>query len=36
MNFIVGRMIISDMLTSCNQYALLYPDAAGTGAVGEM
>jgi hypothetical protein len=36
MNFIVGRMIISDMLTSCDQCALLYRDSARTRAVGEM
>jgi hypothetical protein len=36
MNFIVGRMIISDMRTSCDQYALLHRDAAKTRAVGEM
>jgi len=28
MNFIVGRMIIRDMRTSCGQYALLQRDAA--------
>jgi hypothetical protein len=36
MNFIVGRMIISDMRTSCDQYALLHRDAAKGRAVGEM
>jgi hypothetical protein len=36
MNFIVGRMIISDMRTSCDQYSLLQGDAAKTRAVGEM
>jgi hypothetical protein len=36
MNFIVGRMIISDMRTSRDQDALLYRDAARTRAVGEM
>jgi hypothetical protein len=34
MNFIVGRMIISDMRTSCDQYALLHRDAGKTRAVG--
>jgi len=33
MNFIVGRMIISDMRTSCDQYALLHRDAGKTRAV---
>jgi hypothetical protein len=32
MNFIVGWMIISDILTSCGQYALLHRDAAKTRA----
>jgi hypothetical protein len=36
MNFIVGRMIISGMRTFCDQYALLYRDAAKTRAAGEM
>jgi hypothetical protein len=36
MNFIVGRMIISDMRTSCDQYSLLQGDAAKTRAVGEL
>jgi hypothetical protein len=36
MNFIVGRMIISDMRTSYDQYALLHRDAPKTRAVGEM
>jgi hypothetical protein len=36
MNFIVGRMIISDMRTSCDPYALLYRNAARTSTVGEM
>jgi hypothetical protein len=35
MNFIVGRMIISDILTFWGPYALLYRDAARTRAVGE-
>jgi hypothetical protein len=36
MNFIAGQMIISDMRTCCDQYALLHRDAAKTRAVGEM
>jgi hypothetical protein len=35
MNFIVGRMVISDMRTSCDQYARLHRDTAKTRAVGK-
>ena len=36
MNFIVGRMIISDMRTSCYPYAVLHRDAARARAAGDM